>query len=878
MGFRRSFAFRLLSLFLPLAVVVTAAAWAGYRAETLRRHASHESRERSRVEAGVVSLGSSLESIRGDLRYLIAQLRLRHAVEAPGAEALERMAQDWVGFSRAKPVYDQIRWLDETGMERIRINQGGGTPVIVPQSQLQNKADRYYFVEAQALKEEGIYVSPLDLNVENGQIERPLKPTIRVASPVRDSQGRRRGIVILNYRGDTLLSLYAKATGNHLNRAWLTNTYGYWLKATNPEEEWGFQLGRPDLSVARRHPDAWERILTEEQGQFPTPEGLWTFRTVVPFRDQADAGPAPFGVPTWKSISLLPHANYNGGLAGLATVLKVSVATILLLWFLGCWRLVRAQIAEEKVRTGLEDLIAERTRDLDEKNHALAASLKESQRLGTALHQAAESVLITDAGGTIQYVNPAFTAVTGYEFEEAVGAAAGALLRSGKHDADFYEAIRTAVAAGKIWKGRVINRRKDGRLITEDTTISPVVDASGAIRESVTVSQDITAELERESQYRQAQKMDAVGRLAGGVAHDFNNLLIPILVNSDLLLQRPDPDPQLTLLAAQISEAAGRAKRIVQQLLAFSRKQTLVLEPTDLNQVVVHFNQLLTRILHENVEVHTVLAEHLPLVRADAGQIEQIIMNLAINAQDAMPHGGRLTFSTEMAELDEAYVQTHPGVAPGSYAMLAVSDTGHGMAPETFEKIFEPFFTTKDKSKGTGLGLSTVFGIVQQHRGSIWVYSEPHHGTVFKIYLPLAKDLTLPVAAPPAEPERVRGTETILIVEDDTAVRDLATRILRQQGYTALAARDGQEALELLAGEGASSRLMVVDVILPGMNGRDLYALAATRIPGLRVLYMSGYTDNIIGEDELLDPKTPFLQKPFSIAGLTAKVRAALDA
>jgi CheY-like chemotaxis protein len=232
-----------------------------------------------------------------------------------------------------------------------------------------------------------------------------------------------------------------------------------------------------------------------------------------------------------------------------------------------------------------------------------------------------------------------------------------------------------------------------------------------------------------------------------------------------------------------------------------------------------------------------------------------------------MPQGGRLTFTTETVELDEGYVQTHPGVTPGPYVMLAVSDTGHGMTPETFEKIFEPFFTTKDKSKGTGLGLSTVFGIVQQHRGSIWAYSEPHRGTVFKIYLPLAKEQRA-ASAPSAQ---ARGTETILIVEDDTVVRDLATRALRQQGYNALAARDSQEALELLAGEGATTLLMVVDLILPEMNGRDLYTLAASQIPRLRVLYMSGYTDNAAGE-------AAFLQKPFSVAGLAAKVREILDA
>ncbi|HEX4845391.1 MAG TPA: ATP-binding protein [Geothrix sp.] len=882
----RSFALRLSLLFLPVAILVGGMAWLGYGIESARRHSDHGTRERARLLAGTITIAAGLESVRGDLRYLAGHEALLKVLEGGDAQALRHTARDWLQFSRSKPVYDQIRWLDEEGMERLRINLGQGSPAVVPPAELQTKADRYYFREAMALEPGEVFVSPLDLNVENGQIERPFKPTLRLATPLRDAHGRKRGIVVLNYLGAPLLALYAGAASNHMNQAWLLNSEGYWLKGTDPADEWGFMFGRSDRALPARHPEAWKRMSGRDQGQFTTAEGLWTFRAFRPFQD----GAAPTATtrtkanpPLLMAVSLVPSPLFEKGLREFGTILGGSAFLALSLWLLGSWRLVRARIAEETLRTSLEERVAQRTRTLDEKNLELTESIAEqrrimaeSLRLWEAIDQAAESVMITDTAGIIQYVNPAFTTITGYSSQEAVGSPPS-LLKSGRHEPAFYREIWDTLLTNRVWKGRITNRRKDGKLITADTTISPVLDERGEILNFVSVSQDVTGELELELQFRQAQKMDAIGRLAGGVAHDFNNLLVPILVNCDLILGRPDLDADTARSVGQIAEAGERAKRIVQQLLAFSRKQTLVLEPTDLNQVVTRFNSLLRRIIREDIEIRTQLDERLPPVVADGGQMEQVIMNLAVNAQDAMPQGGLLILATGLADLDETYTRTHPGVSPGRYAMLSVSDTGMGMDPETCQKIFEPFFTTKEKAKGTGLGLSTVFGIVQQHKGSIWAYSEPGHGSVFKVYLPMAEG-AVPAPAHPSPPTNFRGTETILVVEDDDGVRDLAARILEGQGYSVLTARDGREALDLVAEVGPAIQLLLADVILPGMNGRELYRRAAERSPDLKILYMSGYTDSVIGNHGVLEGGTHFLQKPFSIGSLLAKVREALEA
>jgi signal transduction histidine kinase/CheY-like chemotaxis protein len=380
-----------------------------------------------------------------------------------------------------------------------------------------------------------------------------------------------------------------------------------------------------------------------------------------------------------------------------------------------------------------------------------------------------------------------------------------------------------------------------------------------------------------EEQLRKSQRMEAVGRLVAGVAHDFNNLLTVILGTADLLLHGTGPaDPRQAGLG-EIKSAAERAAILIRRLLAFSRQQVLEPRVLDPNSLIGELEGLLRRLIGEDVELRTRLAPDLGTVRADPGQLEQVILNLAVNSRDAMPGGGTLTLETANVELDEAYARDHPSVRPGPYVMLAVSDTGVGMDAATRAHIFEPFFTTKGRDQGTGLGLATVHGIVSQSGGYIWLYSEPGKGTTFKIYLPRVDEPPAPAAAADVPTRELTGSETVLVVEDEDAVRALMRLTLEARGYQVLAAASPKEALELVARHPGSIPLVVTDVIMPGMSGGELAGRLAALRPEIRVIFVSGYTDDTIAHQGVLDPGVHFLQKPFTLEGLARKVREVLD-
>ena len=409
----------------------------------------------------------------------------------------------------------------------------------------------------------------------------------------------------------------------------------------------------------------------------------------------------------------------------------------------------------------------------------------------------------------------------------------------------------------------------------------PVVDGGKVIKVRG-IFQDITAPKQLEAdneqlaaQFYQAQKMESIGRLAGGIAHDFNNLLVPILGYAELGMRKLAPDSQLYANFKQIKEAGERAAGLTRQILAFSRRQVLEMKVLDLNQVIIEFQKMLDRLIGEDITLQTRLASTLPSIQADQGQLEQVLLNLVVNARDAMPDGGRLTLETAQAALDETYAAQHPEVQPGPHVLLAVSDTGQGMDAATQERIFEPFFTTKARGQGTGLGLATVFGIVKQHQGNIWVYSEPGRGTTFRIYLPLAEALP-PVEEAAPEAGLLEGPETVLVVEDEAGVRRLVCEALQGYGYRVLEAGEPQAGLTLARGYEGVIDLLLTDVIMPQMNGRELYERLAPERSGMKVLYMSGYTDDVIVHHGVLEAGVVLLQKPFTMRSLLQKVRAAL--
>jgi two-component system, cell cycle sensor histidine kinase and response regulator CckA len=407
--------------------------------------------------------------------------------------------------------------------------------------------------------------------------------------------------------------------------------------------------------------------------------------------------------------------------------------------------------------------------------------------------------------------------------------------------------------------------------------VSAVKRALRELQERVERKRTEEALRQTEGQLRQSLKMEAMGRLAGGVAHDFNNMLTLILGYSQIVLNALGKDNPLSQDVLEIKKAGERSAGLTRQLLAFSRRQVLQPKVLDLNGVVTNFESMLRRVIGEDVTLRTVLSPGLGCVKVDAGQMEQVIMNLVVNARDAMPNGGTLTIETANVELDEAFVLKHKPMAPGRYVMLAVSDTGCGMDYETQAHIFDPFFTTKELGKGTGLGLSTVYGIIKQSDGYIWVDSEPGQGATFKIYLPHAKEVAETVEPDAISVPRPRGVETILLVEDEKGVRAMIRHILKQEGYTVLEAGNSQEAFQHADQHKDAIHLMVTDVVMPGMGGREVAERIKSSRPDMKVLFVSGYTGDAIAHHGVLDKGVNFLEKPFTAEGLTSKVRGVLD-
>jgi len=450
--------------------------------------------------------------------------------------------------------------------------------------------------------------------------------------------------------------------------------------------------------------------------------------------------------------------------------------------------------------------------------------------------------------GNITYANPAFEVVTGYTLAQALGQNPR-LLKSGEQDAAFYQGLWDTITSGNTWRGTFINKRQDGSLYHEEATIFPIRDASGKTINYAAVKRDVTERVHLEEQLRQAQRMEAVGQLTGGIAHDFNNLLTAILGFTHLMQSELSPEDSLYEFTERILCSGERAASLTSQLLAFSRKQIIQPKVLDLKAVIPDMDQMLQRIIGEDVELRTVLALDLWPVKMDPAQVEQIIVNIAVNARHAMPRGGRLTVEVSNAVLDEDAVADRPETEPGEYVQLAITDTGVGMSDEVLAQIFEPFFTTREVGQGTGLGLSTVYGIVKQNHGDIWVHSQVGQGTTFKIYIPRAGQATPSPSDLVQAADLPRGTETVLVVEDDPNLRDLIASMLRMQGYAVSEAANARE----LAGRLASTR------------------------PGIKVLLTSGYTADVIERHGMPSHGVPFIEKPFSPSDMAHKVRDVLD-
>jgi two-component system cell cycle sensor histidine kinase/response regulator CckA len=512
-------------------------------------------------------------------------------------------------------------------------------------------------------------------------------------------------------------------------------------------------------------------------------------------------------------------------------------------------------------------------RDLTEQKRVQTEMGRSEERFRRLFDSNTIGIAIADLAGNTVEANDAYLGMLGVTREELL---AGSVRwnemtpeeHRGRDQVAVEELQRTGIATP--WEKEFL--RRDGTRVPVLIGVAMLKASEGSVLAYVV---DLTERRRLESQFLQAQKMEAVGQLAGGVAHDFNNLLTVILGYADLLAAKLGPGSHEREELGEIRTAAERAAALTRQLLAFSRRQVLERKVLDVSDLIAHTEKMLRRLIGEDVELVTVLSPALRRVSADAGQLEQVIMNFAVNARDAMPRGGKLTIETANVALDDTYARRHATVRPGNYVMIAVSDTGVGMSDETLAHMFEPFFTTKERGRGTGLGLATVYGIVKQSGGSVWVYSEVGKGTTFKIYLPVVEE-DVEVEPIPAEPASLAGSETVLLVEDEKSVRALSRSILERYGYTVLEAGSGKEGLEVAHDYSLPIHLVLTDVVMPEMGGTDLASQLETLRPGVRVLYMSGYTDEAIFRHGLLKKGRSFLQKPFTPETLARKVREAL--
>lgn len=529
-----------------------------------------------------------------------------------------------------------------------------------------------------------------------------------------------------------------------------------------------------------------------------------------------------------------------------------------------------AEASISKFEIGGEKIMTVRLRDISER----FATEQHLRQLASIVESSQDAIVSEDLNGVIVSWNPGAEKMYGYTSAEAVGQSTGILVPEEEKEAA--SGIVRSARDGVSSTEECLRIHKNGTPVDVAVTASPIRDQQGNVVAVATISRDITERKRLEQQLLHSQKMEAVGRLAGGIAHDFNNLLSIIVGYTYLIKSSTGEGEPMRTAADEIMNASEKAASLTRQLLAFSRKQVIRPEIVDLTEISASIGKILPRLLGEDIDLRLVRGSNLRRIKADPGQIEQVIMNLVVNARDAMPKGGNLTVETGNVEFSESDARYH-GVNPGKYVLLAVSDTGIGMDAETRERIFEPFFTTKEAGRGTGLGLATVYGIVNQSNGHIWVYSEPGQGTTFKIYFPATEELAGQSRMAAAPELTVCGNETILLVEDEEHLRELLGHVLQDKGYDVLMAGSGSEALQLLKQHSGTVDLLLTDVVMPGMRGQELTETLAAHFPAMTVIYMSGYTDNALIHSGALSERTMFLQKPFTPDAMLQKVREALD-
>ncbi len=808
----------------------------------------------------------------------------------------DRLAQRFVAELVAKPNYTQFRIIGiaDGGREILRVDRSGqdGAIRIVPDAELQRQGDRDYFVRAVSLPPGEVDVSPVELNQEHGVIETPHVPVLRAAAAIHTPAGPF-GVVIINVDLRSGFSRIRSAAERMGGDIYVVNERGDYLVHPDPNKEFGFEFGKParvqddfpSLTLALTGDEAEPRVIRDRVGE------------------QFGAAIAPVrlaGGPRVMLIRAVPHAQVLAALtavrnsilfAALAAVaVAIAVAGIMARSLTG--PLVQMTKAVEAFShdkpmaapinaTGEIGVLARAFDRMAAEGHERTTALRESGEMARGIiNTALDAFVQMDEGGTIVEWNHQAELIFGWSRADAVGKQLGSLIvpptHRERHSQGLARFLRTGESAMLGNRFEIEAMRRDGQEIAVELTVTALPRKGGYVFNGFI--RDISKGVIADEQLRQSQKMEAVGQLTGGIAHDFNNILTVITGMTEILGEAVAADPKLASIAKMIDDAAERGAGLTQHLLAFARKQPLHPRETDINALILDAVKLLRPTLSEQIEIQSMLEEDASLALVDPSQLTTALLNLAVNARDAMPDGGKLTIETGNVVLDESYCQMHSDIRPGSYVMIAVSDTGSGIPAAIRDKVFEPFFSTKDTGKGTGLGLSMVYGFVKQSGGHVKIYSEEKHGTTIKIYLPRSDSAaTDAIDQMPMDLPIRGGDETVLIAEDDLMVRNYVTAQIESLGYRTLSASHSLEALSMLD-HNECVDLLFTDVIMPGgMNGRQLADEARRRRPGLKVLFTSGYTENAIVHHGRLDPGVLLLPKPYRKSDLARMLRLALS-
>lgn len=809
----------------------------------------------------------------------------------------DRLAGRFAAELAAKPAYEQFRIIGvaDGGRELLRVDRTGAERAIriVPSSELQRKGDRGYFASMLRLKDTETEVSPIELSQESGAIETPHRPVFRVGTPVHGPAGEKFGIIVINVGLNEIFDRL-RATAPAYARRYVINERGDYLLHPDVDKVFAFEFGRTerlqqDLSklgdlVAARKSDTL--IATDARDQRVAVAVAWNRLAQGPAFAVVDV--IPYAVATRTALAVRDAV---GGAAAIATiaalVLALFVARSVSRPLREMSRAVEAfghgEVKPLPVSAGGEVGMLARSFDrmaaeVTEKTESLRRNV---ELLDKTVSSLGDALLVVDAGGRTILANPACKALFG-DFAYYASGDWQRLHRRFRADGTTPMPAEEA-PIGRVLRGEsfdnlevVMQRVGETRLHHIVATGRPMRDSAGRPEGAVIIYRDVTRLRDTERQLHRAQKMDAIGQLTGGVAHDFNNLLTVILGTADLGAMQAGGNPELHDSFATITRAAGRGATLTRQLLAFSRKQPLQPRETDINALIGETVSMLRPTLGEAIEIAMSTEPGLPSAVVDPSQLSTALINLAVNARDAMPGGGKLTVEAGRATLDEGYAAEHPGVAAGDYVAITITDTGCGIPPALRDKVFEPFFTTKETGKGTGLGLSMVYGFITQSGGHVRLYSEENSGTSVKLYLPCAIG-TAAHRDPPEASAMVGGSETILVVEDDPLVRESVRRRIESLGYRTVEAANAMEALDLVR-RGIVFDLLFSDVVMPGpMNGRDLADAVAILRPGLKVLYTSGYSDNALIRQGRLEAGIQLLDKPYRLSELAAKLRSVLD-